>query len=236
MSDQPQKKPLIVCARYKDAPGSPPRFTKSVPIEELFTGLMMTLPVDEVYVVGQPEGSDEYVFKKIGVLTLDMLTGPDLVSSINRVEQKIAQNPTPTLDRSAIVEPESNMEATEGSPFIMPPTNNDHAVAALPEEGRFKTKSQRQLLTERGLEKPKDIKASKPVMSKKEEKIDTKKKGKAKPSSSEPTISNDPNDNSWLEGLPPPVRGPMGRAQVTRVQQATIAQAEAASQFRASKG
>lgn len=255
---QDQAKPLIVCAKFKGAPGEPPRFSKSLPIEQLFLSLMETLPVDDIYAVAQIPDSEEYVFTKVGTIVLDMLSGPALESAVNAPGRKIPQNGTPNLPLVKNVEPESNLEVSEGSedldyipnqPIYLP---REEAKDTNP-FSFSKPKSQKELLRERGLEQPPsrlsksfpkiklDSKDSNKLEDKKEalkkkvsklSKADGKKRTASIDKVSAPQGMDDPNDNSWERDLPPPIRSGMGRAQVTKIHQATQAQAASATKFR----
>jgi hypothetical protein len=169
---------------------------------------MKQLPIDLVYIVVPHQDGRGYSLREAGVVTVNLLgTDVDL-----QVMPEPEQRPIESAPLASAHEPSEVANQTHVDQMEMFP------------EFQFATpKSQAELLRERGLEQaPTQTKGG-----------GAKKPRKARAqgrTASEDKISDDPNDTSWLEGLPAPTRA-KGSVKINSIRTATPVEAEAASHF-----
>lgn len=202
-----------IVGRFKDSPEGQPRFTRVGSPQELMVALMKTLPVDMIYVVVPHEDARGYSLREAGVLVLDVIPSEN-VKNASRQEDSIPAQPLPSPHQESF-----NLESSfkESEPSIV-----EHNIKTQDTFNFDKPKSQSELLAERGLEVKKTVADVSPI---KKAKVKSRKKIAKK----EPVISNDPNDDSWLKDLPPPVRSAGGKISIRSIRTATPAEALAAS-------
>lgn len=200
----------LVVARYRGTQNAP-KFTRPSTVDELLKEVVERIPVDLVYfLVPHPDGKG-YSFREAGLVTLDILS-------------EGYQHPTPLLTPPAPFlshsEP-AGINVKQTSPTLPQPLDNptDPSGYAFGQDLDLKllpTKTQRELLAERGLELP-------PKSSKVAPGSPKKKRSKGKPT---PSITEADIDASG------PLLHPVSngsRVEITSISQATQAEAAAAS-------
>lgn len=213
--------PTLFCARMKSG-----GFTRTAPAAEVFSSLQALLPVDKLFIVlPHPDGKG-YELLEAGTIMVDFqatTAAPEQIGPQSPSEPRLPPAPIQTLAQTVA----ANSGPSE--PVIEPPIANP----TTPEGYRFEpdtppAKPQAVIAQEKGLiDKVVD-------MSGQAKKKLRKANGKAKtppPTPSETDqCSDDPNDTTWLQGVPPPVRVTSpGVASVTHITTATPEQAAAAS-------
>lgn len=199
----------LVMARFKTGHNSPsnlPRFTRAATIEELMMEVMKSLPVDLVYMMTPDKDGRGYGIREVGVITVDIVPVEHVATA---QEVTTSQEPGSPAAPTPLVKEEAPA-----------PVRQSFAFESVEDRGfKFDTpKSQAELLKERGLEQPKAEAPGRKRRAKKAKAVVP-----ARP------ISDDPNDNSWMQGLPTPPKS-KGHVSVTGIRTATAAEAAAASQ------
>lgn len=222
MTDQPQ-----FTARLRSG-----EFTRSTSAANLFSSLQQLLPVDKIYMVlPHPDGKG-YELLEAGTLTVDFQPAVT-------VPQSVEHQPLSELPATPPLKPvEAPLGIAYGLVVPTPASTEIYPFTSDVEPPR----AQEVIAAEKGVDQPKPKKvSSKPPVSHigkqaKSGKRIVKSVGKRATTSIKPDTSDqcsdDPNDTSWLKGLPKAVRTTRpGAVSVTNIRQATLAEQEAASHF-----
>jgi hypothetical protein len=222
------KTPLC-CARQNTG-----GFTRTMPLDELILSLQKLLPVDKLYTVFQ--SGTTYELLEVGTFVVDFKPSDPPFQSDEPPAVQIPQpapSSSPSMPVDALGQPQitlydghPSLRQEVISPVILEALNPTDANGYSFQPATEKAKPQKEFAKTR----EKGIKRGKVKKSK-------GRAAKAKPAPSETDIvSDDPNDKSWLTGLPAPVRAlSPGNMQVTNIRQATQAEADAASHFNGMK-
>lgn len=222
MTDQPQ-----FTARLRSG-----EFTRSTTAANLFSSLQQLLPVDKIYMlIPHPDGKG-YELLEAGTLTVDFQ--PAVV-----VPQSVEHQPLSELPATPPLKP---LEATQGPDIQLPLPGILPASAYAFTSDVESPRAQEVIAAEKGVDqpKPKKVSSKSPVSYIGKQATSGKRMvksvGKRATISNKPDISDqcsdDPNDTSWLKGLPKAVRTTRpGAVSVTNIRQATLQEAEAASHF-----
>lgn len=212
-------------------------FTRTGTAQEVFEGLQRLLPVDKLYVILESPDGKGYELLEAGDVVVDFAPlSKDLQPGAPQRSQEPLSPPTPTQSRAPVIEAAS----ASPEPFNEPlPTNPET------KEGYSFSPDVPAPLTQGQIDKKLGTNQPRPGMTKAAKNGNMTKLSKGKKrhkskdvSKSAPAVepsetdqcSDDPNDKTWLEGLPPPVRvSSHGRTSVTSIRTATDAERAAAS-------